>query len=117
MMFEHTSRISIELSNLCNYARIHKKCPLNLVETPVILPAKIVFDVLETLERYNFQGIIAFHTYNEPLIDPRLFQFIEFARKACPHSDIFILTNGYYLTQTLADELVDSGVSKIIISV
>ena len=115
-IFKHTSRVSIELSNLCNYAGIHKKCPLHLVDEPIILPAKIVFDVLETLGCHNFRGTIAFHTYSEPLLDPRLFKFIEFARKACSHSEVYICTNGYYLDQTLAEELVDSGVSKIRVS-
>lgn len=115
-MFSHTKRISLELSNSCPYAGIHKKCPLSLVDEPVILPAEIVYDVLVTLGRHSFRGIIAFHTYNEPLVDPRLFQFIEFARKICPHSDLFIFTNGCYLNQTLADELVSSGVSRIRVS-
>ena len=115
-ILEYTSRVSIELSNLCNYAEIHKKCPLNLVTEPTILPAKIVFDVLDTLKHNNFQGTIAYHTYNEPLIDPRLFKFIEYAHAACPKSEIYICTNGYYLNQILLNELVDSGVSKIAIS-
>lgn len=115
-IFKYTSRISIELSNLCNYAEIHKKCPLNLVTEPTILPAKIVLSVLDNLKRNDFKGIIAFHTYNEPLIDPRLFKFIEYAHNVCPDNEIYICTNGFYLNQTLLDELVDSGVSKVQVS-
>lgn len=116
-IFKYTSRISIELSNLCNYSEIHKKCPLSLANEPIILPARIVFDILNTLKHHDFQGIIAYHTYNEPLIDPRLIKFVEYARDACPKSKIFIGTNGFYLNQTLLDELVDSGVSEIHVSV
>ena len=115
-ILKYTSRVSIELSNLCNYAEIHKKCPLNLVTEPTILPAKIVYGVLDTLKQNDFQGIIAYHTYNEPLMDPRLFTFIEYAHDACPKSEIYICTNGYYLNQILLDELIDSGVSKIHVS-
>lgn len=115
-LFKNTYRVSIELSNRCNYAKIHKKCPLNLVDEPIILPAKIVFDILDTLDRYNFQGEIAFHNYNEPLIDPRLFKFIEYARQGFPQREIYICTNGFYLNQTLLDELVESGVSNVRVS-
>jgi len=112
----HTTRITLELSNLCNYAQIHKKCPLNIAGEPEILPKEIVFDVLNFLEKHNFSGQIAFHNYCEPLMDPRLFKFVEYARNACPYADIYICTNGYYLNQVLADELVAAGVSSILVS-
>lgn len=115
-LFKYTNRISIELSNLCNYAAVHKKCPLNVVKDAKILPARIVFGVFQTLERHKFTGVISFHTYNEPLIDPRLVKFIEGARESCPDTDIYICTNGYYLDQNLAEELVESGVSSIRVS-
>jgi len=115
--FSRTKRVAFELSNLCNYSKIHIKCPLSLTQEPKILPASIVYNVLDSLKRYNFEGEIAFHNYNEPLIDPRLFKFIEYARQVCPKSRICICTNGFYFTQTLADELVESGVTNINISV
>lgn len=82
--FKFTKRVSIELSNLCNYASIHKKCPINKIKSPIILSSKIVYSIFNTLKKFSFSGQIAFHTYNEPLIDPRLFKFIEVAKKSCP---------------------------------
>jgi radical SAM protein with 4Fe4S-binding SPASM domain len=114
--FQYTSRVSIELSNLCNYANIHKKCPLSLEVEKKILSSNVVMEVINTLGEFGFTGTIAFHTYNEPLIDPRLFKFIEQTRKACPACNIYILTNGYYLTQMLALELMEIGVSSIHVS-
>jgi len=115
-LFKNTIRVSFELSNLCNYSFIHKKCPLFLEKRPTILPSTIVYSVLDSLHGLKFKGEIAFHTYNEPLIDPRLFQFISYARRSCPRSNIYICSNGFYLDQTLADELVAVGVSEIRIS-
>lgn len=115
-ILKYTNRVSFELSNLCNYAGIHPKCPLHQVSKPVILPAGIVYDVTDTLAEYNFKGTIAFHTYNEPLIDPRLFMFIKYARHACPGSHIYICTNGYYFNEMLAQEMTEAGVSEIHIS-
>ena len=54
-ILKYTSRVSIELSNLCNYAEIHKKCPLNLVTEPTILPAKIQAQN-NTLQESNLQS-------------------------------------------------------------
>ncbi|WP_424031169.1 radical SAM/SPASM domain-containing protein [Methanoregula sp.] len=116
-IFQYTNRVSIELSNLCNYSTFHKKCPLSFEVDTRILPAKIVISVLDILHKYHFKGMIAFHTFNEPLIDPRLFKFIEYAKKSCPDSTIYFSTNGFYLDQNLADELVECGLTRLHISV
>lgn len=110
------SRVLFELSNLCNYSSMHKKCPSFLERETIILPSKIVYNVLDSLNRLKFNGEIAFHTYNEPLIDPRLFQFISYAKLSCPLSKIYICSNGFYLDQNLATELADAGVSEIRVS-
>ena len=115
-IFQHTNRVSIELSNLCNYSTFHKKCPLSFEVNTRILPAKIVTGVLDILHKYHFKGTIAFHTFNEPLIDPRLFKFIEYAKNSCPDCSIYFSTNGFYLDQNLADELVECGLTRLHIS-
>lgn len=116
MMFSKTAQVALELSNLCQYAGIHKKCPLRFAGDPVYLPGKIVYDVLGTLGRHGFEGTIVFDVYNEPLVDPRLFQFVAFAHEACPRSELCIWTNGRYLNQALAEELADIGLSRIRVS-
>lgn len=116
-LFRFTSYIYFELSNLCNYASIHTRCPLYTMRDQTnILSGKIVYDALETMGKYNYSDTICFHSYNEPLIDPRLFEFIRTARKMCPKSNISIWTNGYYLNQGLALELVEAGVTEFIIT-
>jgi MoaA/NifB/PqqE/SkfB family radical SAM enzyme len=111
-----TRRVSFELSNLCNLAHCHKKCPLSLVQRPVILPTRIIMNVLATLHKHDFSGSVAFHTYNEPLIDPRLFMLISMVKEKCPKANIFISSNGYYLDQNLLNELTAAGVSEYHIS-
>jgi hypothetical protein len=104
-------RVTFELSNRCNYATVHPKCPAHLSGDPVFLPLTVITDVLETLGGAGFSGCIAFHNYNEPLIDPRLFKCIEFTRRCCKNSPILIWTNGWSLNQTMMDELTASGVT------
>jgi 2-deoxy-scyllo-inosamine dehydrogenase (SAM-dependent) len=112
-IFAYTKRVSIELSNLCNYASAHKKCPLHLEKEHVILSRKVVEKVIDSMAKNHFDGTIAFHTYNEPMIDPRLFMFIQYAKKKCPKSKAIVMSNGYYFNQTIADELVEIGVDHI----
>jgi len=81
-----------------------------------VLPSRIVTDVLETLGKRAFDGGIAFHNYNEPMADPRLFKFIESAHSFCPKARILIWTNGWNLNQTMMDELVASQVSVVIVT-
>jgi MoaA/NifB/PqqE/SkfB family radical SAM enzyme len=115
-IFAYTTRVSIELSNLCNYANIHKKCPLNLENEHIILSKKIVEKIIDSMASYDFKGTIAFHTYNEPMMDPRLFSFIHYAKQKCPECEVMIMTNGYYLNQIMADELVEVGTGSLYVT-
>lgn len=118
-VLNETMSVQMELSNLCNMAVFHKKCFAHyslIRKEKIIMPRSIVFDILETLERYDWGGSdkeIKFHEYNEPLIDPRLFQFVVEARKCLPTTNIMIWTNGFYLNTTLLCELVEAGVNRI----
>lgn len=115
-LFQYTTRISFELSNRCNYAAVHQKCPLHWENEPVILPQKVVYSVLECMREYNFKGLIAFHIYNEPLIDPRLFLFLRKVTERLSQSEILIWTNGYYLNQVMVDELTAAGVTSLVVT-
>jgi GTP 3',8-cyclase len=109
-LFPQIKRISFQLSNLCNYSPVHKKCPLHQEVSRHILPSSLVLNTLDEISEINYSGIIAFHIYNEPLIDPRLFSFIDETRNRCPNAKIYILTNGYYLNQVMIEELTQRGI-------
>lgn len=103
----------MELSNLCPYSTRHARCPASRQTEKHILPARIVYDVIDTLRRHR-NGLrlrkgVAFHGYSEPLIDPRLMEFVRHTRKQLPKAPIIIWTNGWYLTETIVDELVEAG--------
>jgi len=117
-LLQHTQRVSLELSNLCNLARAHPRCPAHHVRQALVLPAAVVEDVLDTLGAAGFSAgrYIAFHLYNEPLLDPRLSAFVRHARMQCPSAGIILWSNGWYLTETIAHELVAAGVTHIMLS-
>lgn len=113
---EHTNRVSLEISNQCNYAHLHKRCAASRAEQPKTLPFKVIHRVMELLSGIHYSRKICFHTYNEPMMDPRLQRLIRMARIACPRSDIFIYTNGSILDQVLLSELVEAGASSFRVS-
>lgn len=98
---EDIKKVYFELSNICNYSFIHKKCPLSLVKDKKVLSSKIIYKCIDELSTVNYDGVLAFHRYNEPLIDPRLFQFIEYTNKKLPLAKIVIQTNGFYLSEEI----------------
>ena len=116
MVLSKTTGVYFELSNRCNLANVHKLCPLSTTKSSDTLPMQIVKDALEFMEEQKYEGKIAFHNYNEPMMDPRLFHLIALARWRCPNSEIFILTNGIGLNDTMIQDLRDDGVNTLQIS-
>lgn len=124
--FRHTSRISFTLSNICNMAAMHPKCPANLeMKHKQILPAKVVLESAKIALENGFKGTFAFHTYNEPTHDPRLCLFVhqiqqlalQFDSQFAPKDlDFFLLTNGFYLTDIICAELFETGFTSIQVS-
>jgi 2-deoxy-scyllo-inosamine dehydrogenase (SAM-dependent) len=115
-LFSQLKRISFQLSNICNYSFVHKKCPLHGQSRQIVLSSAIITNTLDELSKIGYSGIVAFHIYNEPLIDPRLFSLIEETSIRCPNARIYILTNGFYLNQTVIDELTAKGIWLLIVS-
>ena len=98
-------RLTFGLSSLCNYSAVHPKCPISTYKNVRVLPSKIVNSVIDRFAKLNYSGIVAFHRYNEPLIDPRFFEFVKYTKTKCPDSKIMVGTNGFYLDQTILNEL------------
>lgn len=114
--FRQIRRISFEISNICNYSRIHNKCPASVCKEKKVLPSKIIYKTIDELAGVDYDGIFSFHRYNEPLIDPRLFDLIRYAKYKCRKSKILLLTNGAYLTQEIAEELAELDVWILVVS-
>lgn len=114
-MSDCITEVAIELSNLCNYACIHTKCPASQINEKRVMSLCDIKNIIRQLYNINFKGIICFQIYNEPLIDPRLFLIIEYIKQKMPDVKILIYTNGYYLTDTLVKDL-QSGFADIIVA-
>ena len=117
-VFEDVVHINIELSNLCNYSHLHKKCPAHTRTDKRILPASCVHDILDTLNKHQYGAgkSIAFYLYSDSMNDPRLFNFLSYAKEKCPKSNIIVGTNGWYLTDGMAIELFEAGCTYLLVS-
>lgn len=108
-LYHNISEVAIMLSNLCNYALIHPQCPANHVNAKEIMPGYKVYQIIDELAQDGYAGSICFHIYNEPTMDPRLFMFIQYAKKQMPDCKVRIYSNGYYLNQIMIEEFYDIG--------
>ncbi len=110
-------RISFEISNTCNYTSIHPECPVSCYNHSKILDKKIIFKVIDELKELNYSGYIAFHRYNEPMINKeRLYSILEYINKALPNAKMAILTNGSYLNQEELNTLERHNVWSVSVS-
>lgn len=113
-----TKRITMELSNWCNLASLHKDCPAHTAGPKHVLHNSIIEDVVETCASLDYTGSFAWHMYNEPMADKRLASLCRLVKQSCPKSKGTLLwTNGEYLTVEKAKELVEAGVYLFRVSI
>jgi hypothetical protein len=115
--FSQTQGVAIELSNLCDWASIHKYCPLSVQREVRILPTVLILDILFELRHWDYRGYVAFHRYNEPLTDPRLYYLLLLRQLIVPHAWSYLCTNARYLTRKRLYELAAFGVTRLHASV
>lgn len=69
--------------------------------------------LLRELADLRFGGWLAFHNYNEPLLNPRLDDELAAVRVVLPAARPAIYTNGDVLTAARLDQLLDAGVQAV----
>jgi hypothetical protein len=88
--------VNIELGDKCNLTKIHPKCPSNAERPPgrELTDEVILKIVREIYEEWGFRGFIAWHFYNEPLLQmKRMFNLMEQIRADFPNSRFLLWTN------------------------
>ena len=111
-------QIDFELNSSCNL-----KCPMCPIsaESPKGKGKSTWFDfeLYKKIIDYSYkQGTraIKLNYVNEPLIRRDIIKFIEYA-KSVGILDIYLSTNGMLLTQKISNELIDSGLTRLQISI
>lgn len=97
-----TELVSLEIGTVCNLGKVHGGCP-NLhpdrtrgIDTSRRLDDATILRVLRALYgEYGFAGFVAFHYYNEPMLDlDRLFALADDIRRHVSQSRLLLWTNG-----------------------
>ena len=111
--------IEFETTSYCN--RKCNYCP-NVeyerfgADSDFFMPENIFKTLIQQLKDMQFEGKIAPHLYGEPLIDPRMVEWIAYMRKHLPSSKLKIVTNGDYLTENKYKALRSAGLDVLFIS-
>lgn len=109
MSLEFTQYLGFEISNKCNLALAHPKCPsshperygkLN-VERP-LTDDIISACIYDAYRKHKFNGAITWHYYNEPMLSwSRLKPLMEYLRVHIPEASFHLWTNGECFPQDL----------------
>ena len=112
--FDIPENVVIEVSAYCN-----RKCPWcpQLTHPRTDKTAKMPLDtfdkIIVELSSVGYAGKVAFHFFNEPLLDDRLEDLVARARKLLPKSHLYIHTNGDFLTIERVRSLKAAGLGGI----
>jgi len=106
--------VDISLFDSCN--RKCNSCPrkdeLLAPNTDLEMPVALYKKIASNLKAINFNGLVMFSGYGEPL----LYKDIVSVIKEFNFTYVDVVTNGDYLTLELSDKIVEAGVNKILIS-
>jgi len=114
-LFEH---IKIQTNNTCT-----RKCSYcyfgNIKGTYEnnILSDKIVYKMIDELASINYNGRIGLFEINEPLTDPRIFNFVSYVSKKIPKAWNMLISNGDLLNEKNLEEFNIAKLDQLCISV
>lgn len=109
---------TINIENISHCNRKCDYCPNSQYNTPhEYMDENIFKEIISQLKAIKYSGIIAYVFYGEPLIDERLGQFAKLAKKELPNVIQIVYSNGDYLTEELAINLLNSGIDKFVVTV
>lgn len=94
------NKIEIETYNRCNndcsfcpVSRGHDRRPSHFMESALF------YDIIGQLSQLKYRGVISLYSNNEPLLDDRMTEFLQHARRSLPEAFFLFYTNGILLTQ------------------
>lgn len=98
--------IEIETINRCNGSCSF--CPINKNIDPrpfKLMDESLFISIIQQLKELNYSGSVGLYSNNEPLLDKRLFKFLQITREALPNATLYLFTNGSLLTNEKFDKL------------
>ena len=98
--------IEIETINRCN--NDCSFCPVNRKNDTLTLKKmseNLYKSIIDQLADMNYDGYLSLFSNNEPLLDKRLIEFLEYAKRKLPSARLCLFTNGLLLTPETYEQL------------
>jgi radical SAM protein with 4Fe4S-binding SPASM domain len=104
-MFEN---VELEINSMCN--RSCSYCPNVSAKRPYgYMDESLFHKIIADLQSMDFDGVVSYHFYGEPMLDKRLPDFVEYTSRHLPKSKSVIYSNGDFLTLELFRQYIQSG--------
>lgn len=105
-------RIELEVNSQCNMSPPCPYCPNSKYSRMEKGDMELeLFElIINQLVDMNYQGVLSFHFYGEPLLSPNIKFFVEQSRAKLPKARLTMYTNGLLLTKEKLVELTNAGV-------
>lgn len=105
--------VQLEVTNRCNLDC--DMCPrLTLLKVPEQDMSRETFEAV--LDRLDRPEAVTLTGWGEPLMHPRLFEFIDRLHARWPGVDVGFTTNGHLLTDGMIDKILARGVARVNVS-
>lgn len=109
--------IEMEINSRCN--RSCGYCPVSILPkppVPLMMPDNVLDRVLEELGRFEYDGRISYHFYNEPLLRKDLVDVVAKVKSHLRLARQVLFTNGDLLTDKKFDELNTAGIDFTVVT-
>jgi MoaA/NifB/PqqE/SkfB family radical SAM enzyme len=113
---QYVNHVEIEIFSYCN-----RKCAfcansyIDRQSKNIFMPPKTFSKIIDELAVVNYEDLIFFAHYNEPLADRVILERLREAREKLPKATFYLNTNGDFLTREYLDDLADAGLNQIFI--
>jgi organic radical activating enzyme len=110
--------IEIETTNTCNRQCSFCRFGLEIEKSPAKKMSWLIIDkIIDELNNLNYNGVLAWYSLNEPLLDKRIAEIIQKSKNNIPLATLALVTNGDLLNENIAKKLFSSGLDILRISV
>ena len=107
--------VNIETSSFCN--RKCGYCPLSYIDRKQNLMDDSIWNkCIEELREIDYKGRITFALYNEPLLDPTIFEKLAYVKSQLPETYTTMYSNGDYLTLDKLEKISSSQLDWMLIT-
>ena len=109
--------IEIETINRCN--NDCSFCPVNVHSDKrkrTVMSRELFYKIIDDLADINYNGVVSLYSNNEPLLDERIYEFVEYVKQKLPYAKQDLYTNGILLNHERLDRL-SKCVDKLVIDI